>query len=41
MSDDDSECGARHMYPYQSDDAEEPDVELLSKHIGFGPLDAK
>jgi hypothetical protein len=42
MSDDDCpQCGARHMSPYQSDDADEPLVEPLDDHIGFGPPDEK
>jgi hypothetical protein len=36
-SDDDCPHCARHMSPYQSDDADEP----LDDHIGFGPPDEK
>jgi len=42
MSDDDCpQCGARHMAPHQSDDADEPLTEPPDDHIGFGPPDEK
>ena len=42
MSDDDCpQCGARHMSPHQSDDADEPLTEPPDDHIGFGPPDEK
>ncbi len=42
MGDDDCpQCGARHMSPYQSDDADEPLAEPPDDHIGFGPPDEK